>query len=84
MNVSINVTLNGQNGDFRCELDGDLPDDMILGMVREAIQGGNVTGIEPQPVPEEVADTFVIDRYPGNVEGVDTRFIVRPKTPFGV
>lgn len=83
MKVLINITYDGQNGDYRCDMDPNVSDDDTVRRVcEEALRGGEVQGIDRRDVGRGVFANFVVDRFGGAGER-ETRFVVRPKVPFG-
>lgn len=78
MNVLINITYQGQSGNYLVNLDPGLDDKTIKSICEEAVRAGEVPGIDPH-IPRNAFANFVIDRF--NTEPV--RFVVRPKVPFG-
>ena len=79
MSVLINMTYNGQSGNYVANLNPGIDDGSILRICEEAVRAGEVPGIAKR-IPRGAFQNFVIDRFHGN-EGV--RFVVRPKVPFG-
>jgi hypothetical protein len=76
----LNVTINGQNGDFPDPVDYESTDEAVRQIAVEAIRTGYIPGI----AADEDADLtdFVVDRFPATDE-LPARLMVRPKTPFG-
>ncbi len=79
MSVLINMTYNGQSGNYVANIDAGLDDGSIRRICEEAVRAGEVPGIAKN-IAVEAFQNFVIDRFHGN-QGV--RFVVRPKVPFG-
>ena len=79
MSVLINMTYNGQSGNYVANIDAGLDDSSIRRICEEAVRAGEVPGL-PKNIRVDAFRNFVIDRFHGN-EGV--RFVVRPKVPFG-
>ncbi len=79
MSVLINMTYNGQSGNYVAGIDEGLDDGSIRRICEEAVRAGEVPGM-PTDIPVDAFQNFVIDRFHGT-EGV--RFVVRPKVPFG-
>lgn len=76
----LNVTYNGQNGDYPDAVSFDLSDGDVKQIATEAIQSGYIPGIaEAENV--DLAD-FVVDRFPEE-NNLPERLMIRPKTPFG-
>ena len=76
----MNVTYSGQNGDLNEQVAYDTPDNLLLQMAKEAIQGGSIPGIVADADAD--LDGFVVQRFPAT--GVlPNRVVLRPKTPFG-
>ena len=78
MNVLINITWQGQSGNYHVNIDPGADDYTIKNVVEEAVRNGEVPGISPN-IPKRAFANFVIDRFHGG----QTRFVVRPKVPFG-
>jgi hypothetical protein len=78
MNVLINITYQGQSGNYLVDLDPGLDDNTIKNVCEEAIRAGEVPGIAAGIPPHAFAN-FVLDRFHGN----QARFVLRPKVPFG-
>jgi len=78
MNVLINITWQGQSGNYLVNIDEGTDDSTIKSICEEAVRSGEVPGI-PSHLPKNAFANFVIDRFHGN----QTRFVVRPKVPFG-
>lgn len=79
-NARLNVTINGQNGDYPDPVSFDSADGDIKQIAAEAIRTGYIPGIDPDP-NVNLTD-FVIDRFQATEE-LPPRLMVRPKTPFG-
>jgi hypothetical protein len=75
----LNITINGQNGDFPDPVAFALSDTEIKRIAAEAIRTGYVPSIDP--VAADLA-YFVVDRFPATRE-MPARLMLRPKTPFG-
>lgn len=78
MNVLINITYQGQSGNYLVDMDPGVDDNAIKNICEEAVRTGEVPGIDPS-IPRGAFRNFVIDRFQGN----QVRFVVRPKVPFG-
>jgi hypothetical protein len=78
MNVLINITYQGQSGNYLVDLDPGLDDNTIKNVCEEAIRAGEVPGIAAG-IPAHAFANFVLDRFHGN----QARFVLRPKVPFG-
>jgi hypothetical protein len=78
MNVLINITYQGQSGNYLVNMDPGLDDATIKNICEEAVRAGEVSGISPA-IPAHAFANFVIDRF----HGEQARFVVRPKVPFG-
>jgi len=78
MNVLINITWQGQSGNYLVSMDQGVDDSTIKNICEEAVRAGEVPGISPS-IPKNAFANFVIDRF----HGEQTRFVVRPKVPFG-
>jgi hypothetical protein len=79
MNVLINITYQGQSGNYLVNMDPGVDDNTIKKVCEEAVRSGEVVGIAPN-LPVNAFANFVIDRFHGD----QARFVVRPKVPFGV
>jgi len=79
MNVLINITWQGQSGNYLVAMDPGVDDNTIKSVCEEAVRSGEVLGISPN-IPKHAFANFVIDRFHGD----QPRFVVRPKVPFGV
>jgi hypothetical protein len=79
MNVLINITWQGQSGNYLVNMDPGLDDNTIKNICEEAVRSGEVSSITPN-IPRHAFANFVIDRF----HGEQPRFVVRPKVPFGV
>ena len=78
--VLVNITYAGQSGNWFTQLDTGSDDNTIRRLCEEAVRGGEVSGV-PTNIPGNAFANFVIDRFNGT--GEQTRFVVRPKVPFG-
>jgi len=78
MNVLINITWQGQSGNYLVNMDPGSDDNTIKRVCEEAVRAGEVPGISPG-LPKNAFANFVIDRFHGD----QTRLVVRPKVPFG-
>lgn len=78
MNALINITYQGQSGNYLVHLDPGLDDHTIKHVCEEAIRAGEVPGIAPE-LPRDAFANFVVDRF----DGTPVRFVLRPKVPFG-
>jgi len=74
----INITYQGQSGTYFTQLPQGSDDGTIKRICEEAVRGGEVPGISPS-IPNNAFRNFVIDRF----HGQETRYVVRPKVPFG-
>ena len=79
MQVLINITYQGQSGNYLVDIDPGVDDNTIRNVCQEAVRAGEVLGINPN-IPGNAFAHFVIDRFHTNPQ---TRFVVRPKVPFG-
>lgn len=79
MSVLINMTYQGQSGNYLAKIDAGLDDASIRRLCEEAVRAGEVQGITAN-LHVDAFEHSVIDRFHGN-QGV--RFVVRPKVPFG-
>ncbi len=80
-NARLNITINGQNGDYPDPVNFDATDADIKQVATEAIRTGYIPGIDA----DERVDLrdFVVDRFNATAE-LPPRLMVRPKTPFGM
>jgi adenosine/AMP kinase len=78
-NARLNITVNGQNGDYPDLVSYDAADGDIKQIATEAVRTGYIPGIAAAEV--NFLD-FVVDRFPANNE-LPPRLMLRPKTPFG-
>ncbi len=78
MNVLINITYQGQSGNYLVNIDPGVDDAIVKNVCEEAVRSGEVSGISPA-IPNNAFANFVIDRFHGD----QPRFVVRPKVPFG-
>lgn len=78
MNVLINITWQGQSGNYLVHMDPGVDDNTIKNICEEAVRSGEVPGIAPN-IPRHAFANFVVDRFGGE----QPRFVVRPKVPFG-
>lgn len=76
----LNVTINGENGDYPDPVSYESTDGDVRQIATEAIRTGYIPGIAADPTAD-LAD-FVVDRFPATAE-LPSRLMVRPKTPFG-
>ena len=76
----LNVTYNGQNGDYPDPVSFDLADGDVTQIITEAIQTGYIPGINPVDNPD--LGDFVVDRFQAT-DDMPERRMIRPKTPFG-
>lgn len=82
MKVILNITYNGQSGNYPVKLEDNVHDETIRRIAEEAVRAGEVAGIRARNVPSGAFDHFVIDRFRAG-RGRETRYVVRPKVPFG-
>ena len=78
MNVLINITWQGQSGNYLVDIDPGVDDNTIKSVCEEAVRSGEVPGIS-RNIGKNAFANFVIDRF----HGAQPRFVVRPKVPFG-
>jgi len=78
MNVLINITWQGQSGNYFVNIDPGVDDATIKNICEEAVRGGEVPGLS-RNLPRHAFANFVIDRF----HNEQVRFVVRPKVPFG-
>jgi hypothetical protein len=78
MNVLMNITWQGQSGNYWVNLDQGVDDATIKRVAEEAVRSGEVAGIGAN-IPRNAFANFVIDRFHDG----QTRFVIRPKVPFG-
>jgi hypothetical protein len=78
MNVLINITYQGQSGNYLVNIDPGVDDNTIKNICEEAVRAGEVPGLSAD-IPRNAFANFVIDRF----HGAQARFVVRPKVPFG-
>jgi len=78
MNVLLNITWQGQSGNYLVQMDPGVDDNIIKSICEEAVRAGEVPGISLD-IPRNAFANFVVDRF----HGEQTRFVVRPKVPFG-
>ena len=78
MNVLMNITWQGQSGNYWVNLDQGVDDATIKRVAEEAVRSGEVAGIAAN-IPRNAFTNFVIDRFHDG----QTRFVIRPKVPFG-
>ena len=78
MNVLLNITYQGQSGNYLVNMEPGVDDSTIKRICEEAVRSGAVPGISPA-IPNNAFANFVIDRFHGN----QPRFVIRPKVPFG-
>ena len=78
MSVLINITYHGQSGNYLVNIDQGVDDNTVKRVCEEAVRAGEVPGITAN-IPKNAFANFVIDRFHGG----QTRFVVRPKVPFG-
>ena len=76
--VLINITYQGQSGNYIATMDPGLDDNTIRRICEEAVRSGEVPGVSPA-IPKRAFANFVIDRFHGD----QVRFVLRPKVPFG-
>ena len=78
-NVLINITYQGQSGNYYATIDPGTDDQTVRNVCEEAVRAGEVPGIR-QSIGKNAFANFVIDRFNNAFE---TRFVLRPKVPFG-
>jgi len=78
-NARLNVTVNGQNGDYPDALRYDMTDGDVKQVATEAVRTGYIPGVTAAEVNFQ---DFVVDRFPATNE-LPPRLMLRPKTPFG-
>lgn len=79
--AQLNVTINGQNGNYPDPVSYDLDDAGVRGIVKEALLDGYIPGVDADP-NADISD-FVVDRFQATEE-LPPRIFLRPKTPFGL
>lgn len=77
-NTLINITYDGQSGNFLAQLDLAQDDASIRRICEEAVRAAEVDGISPE-IRRRAFANHVIDRFHGD----PVRLVVRPKVPFG-
>lgn len=77
----VNVTWQGQNGDLPDPVHRDANDADVKTWITEAVQGGNVPGIQAD-ANADFTD-FVVDRFDATEARPYNLIQMRPKTPFG-
>jgi len=77
----LNVTWSGQNGDLQDPVFFESTDGDLRAMVTEAVQNGDVPGIDADPNADFT--DFVVDRFSATGDEDWNKIMVRPKTPFG-
>ena len=80
--VLVNITYSGRSGNWFTQLDVGCDDNTIGRLCEEAVRGGEVPNLVSD-IPRNAFANFVIDRFNENGSNVQTRFVVRPKVPFG-
>jgi hypothetical protein len=80
MDAILNITVNGQNGDFRDPVSFEATDAEVKAWAAETVHNGSVPGIDADP--NVSFEGFVVDRF-AEKDGLPARLILRPKTPFG-
>ncbi len=78
MNVLLNITYQGQSGNYLVNIEPGVDDNTIKNICEEAVRNGEVPGISVT-LPRNAFANFVIDR----IHGDQVRFVIRPKVPFG-
>ena len=76
----VNVTWGGQQGELPDPVSKDASDGDVLQWVTEAVQGGNIPGIDADPNVN--FEDYVVDRFAAK-DDLPNRISIRPKTPFG-
>lgn len=80
-NASLNITVNGMNGDLPDPVMFDATDGDIKTWAAEAVSNGNIPGIDA--IPNVDFTDFVVDRFAATEDRPANRLMLRPKTPFG-
>ncbi len=78
MNVLLNITYQGQSGNYLVNIEPGVGDNTVKNICEEAVRNGEVPGISVE-LPRNAFANFVIDRF----HGEQVRFVIRPKVPFG-
>jgi hypothetical protein len=78
MNVLMNITWQGQSGNYWVNLDPTVDDAMVKSVAEEAVRSGEVAGLSAD-IRRNAFSDFVIDRF----QDGQARFVIRPKVPFG-
>ena len=78
MNVLLNITWQGQSGNYLVNMDPGVDDNTVKNVCEEAVRSGEVPGISPH-IPRNAFANFVVDRF----QSEQPRFVIRPKVPFG-
>jgi len=77
----LNVTINGQNGDYPDLVNHDLSDEEVRRLATEALSSGYIPGIDADSGADFT--DFVVDRFQAT-DTLPPRLFLRPKTPFGL
>ncbi len=82
MNITISITYQGRNGNYRVQMDSNVDDATVRRVCEEAVRNGEVPGLKATHVPQNAFANFVVDRITPRGRG-EKRFVLRPRVPFG-
>lgn len=84
MQVRINITLKGIDGEYRCELPETVTDRAVLNMMEEVIKNGELPGYDVNDLEENFLRNYVVDCFPPTAERSEYLMVARSKTSLGL
>jgi hypothetical protein len=82
MNMAVlNITYQGNSGDYDLEIDYAASDADIRRIAVEVVRSGGIRGLHLANLPDNAFANYVVDRL--RAPGGEERIYLRPKVPFG-
>ncbi len=78
MKIKIDILYKSQSGSFHAEIDPAIGDKTVRRICLEAVQAGNVSGIDAD-IPKRAFRKYVVERF----HGEEVSFKIRSKGAFG-
>ena len=76
----LNITYQGNSGDYDLEVDHTASDADIKRIAVEVVRSGGIRGLHLKNLPDNAFANYVVDRIRS---GGEQRIYLRPKVPFG-
>jgi hypothetical protein len=77
----LNITYQGNSGDYDLEIDYAASDADIRRIAVEVVRSGGIRGLHLANLPDNAFANYVVDRL--RTPGGEERIYLRPKVPFG-